>query len=72
MNPDYYHGRYENTKHWLEKPPGYLKEYRRKRRDIQDSVTVDSPYFTYRYEELKSVIYKSPWTAAAYLVFCPP
>lgn len=71
-NPDYYRGRYENTRLWLESHPGYLKNWRFKRRDIQDSVIDDSPYFTGRYVELKSVIYKSPWTEAAYFVFCPP
>ncbi len=71
-NPGYYHGRYEDTKTWLKDHPGYLKNWRLKRRDIQDSVIDDSPYFTGRYEELKSMIYKSPWTEAACLVFCPP
>ena len=28
-NPTYFHGRYENTKEWLSRHPGYLKEYRR-------------------------------------------
>lgn len=27
-NPDYFKGRYENTRDWLKKHPGYLKEYR--------------------------------------------
>ena len=28
-NPDYFCGRYENTRAWLEQRPGYLREYRR-------------------------------------------
>jgi hypothetical protein len=28
-NPDYFKGRYENTREWLKKHPGYLKKYRK-------------------------------------------
>lgn len=28
-NPDYFKGRYGNTRDWLKKHPGYLKEYRK-------------------------------------------
>lgn len=37
-NPGYYRGRYENTKLWLKEHPGYLKNWRLKRRDIQDEI----------------------------------
>lgn len=37
-NPGYYHGRYENTKVWLNGHPGYLRTWRSKRRDIQDEI----------------------------------
>lgn len=43
QNPGYFDGRYDNTKAWLADHPGYLKEYRRQRRnrcgDIQDELT---------------------------------
>lgn len=28
-NPNYFHGRYENTRAWLDQHPEYLKEYRK-------------------------------------------
>jgi S-adenosylmethionine hydrolase len=28
-NPEYFHGRYANTRAWLDQHPGYLREYRR-------------------------------------------
>lgn len=44
-NPDYFKGRYTNTKEWLEAHPGYLQTYRQQRRatvrrDIQDELTL--------------------------------
>lgn len=44
QNPDYFKGRYPNTKAWLEAHPGYLRAWRQERRaagrpDIQDKLT---------------------------------
>jgi len=35
-NQGYFNGRYDNTRQWLEAHPGYLRQRRRKLRDIQD------------------------------------
>lgn len=71
-NPGAFRGRYENTKIWLLDHPGYLKEWRSYARDIQDSVIDDSPYLSLGYGDLKSLIYKTPYLAAARSVFWPP
>ena len=44
-NPDYFKGRYFNTRSWLDQHPGYLQAYRQRRRsesrhDIQDESTL--------------------------------
>lgn len=45
-NPDYFKGRYENTKQWLSHHPDYLKNYRHRQKatascDIQDELTLE-------------------------------
>ena len=42
-NPEYFRGRYDETKAWLERNPGYLKQWRRAARDIQNSIPHISP-----------------------------
>lgn len=42
-NPEGFHGRYENTKAWLQNRPGYLKAWRARRRDIQDKIHRETP-----------------------------
>jgi len=42
-NSDYHKGRYPYLKTWLIKQPGYLKQWRKKRRDIQNSISPPSP-----------------------------
>ena len=43
-NPDYFTGRYENTKEWREQHPGYQKQWRAgKRCEIQDEIPHSSP-----------------------------
>lgn len=42
-NPGYFEGRYENTKAWREKNPAYQKQWRQKRREIQDTIGAASP-----------------------------
>lgn len=37
-NVDYFKGRYANTKQWREKNPGYQRQRRKKRREIQDGI----------------------------------
>ena len=37
-NPDYFHGRYEEIRLWREKNPGYQKQWRRVRSEIQDEI----------------------------------
>lgn len=37
-NKGYFQGRYGNTRLWLEAHPGYLRQRRRMRRDIQDAI----------------------------------
>jgi len=41
QNPDYFKGRYPNTKEWLAAHPGYLQDWRRRACvDIQDELTL--------------------------------
>ena len=35
-------GRYDNTKHWRKKNPGYQRQRRKKRREIQDEIPSSS------------------------------
>jgi hypothetical protein len=43
-NPDYFHGRYENTKEWREQHPDYQKQWRaEKRSEIQDKIPHSTP-----------------------------
>ncbi len=42
-NPEYFHGRYEETRRWRVKNPGYQKAWRAKRREIQDEIHPASP-----------------------------
>ena len=37
-NSDYFKGRYENTKKWREEHPGYQRQRRKNRREIQDEI----------------------------------
>ncbi len=42
-NPEYFQGRYENTKRWRQQNPTYQKRWRRNRREIQDAIGDASP-----------------------------
>jgi hypothetical protein len=42
-NPDYFNGRYENTKQWRKEHPGYQRKWRSKRREIQDEIRPAKP-----------------------------
>jgi hypothetical protein len=43
-NPDYFHGRYQNTKAWRQAHPGYQKTWRaKKRREIQTQIRPPKP-----------------------------
>lgn len=42
-NPDYFKGRYEETKAWRGKKPDYQRLWRAKRREIQDELGPKSP-----------------------------
>lgn len=48
QNPAYFQGRYENTKLWRRQNPAYQKQWRRKRREIQDAIGDVSPLRTVR------------------------
>lgn len=48
-NPDYFKGRYENTKEFRKKHPEYQREYRARRKiqvEIQDEIPLKSPIKT--------------------------
>lgn len=64
-NPDYFKGRYENTKTWRGKNPAYQKQWRKKRREIQDAIGDASPLRAVRIlipvKALKSEIQDSIW-----------
>ena len=45
-NPDYFKGRYPETKVWRAKKPDYQKQRRKKTREIQDSISPPSPVLT--------------------------
>ena len=47
-NPDYFKGRYEQTKEFREKNPTYQSEWRAKRREIQDEIPSSGPIKTIR------------------------
>lgn len=38
-NPGYFRGRYPNTKEWRESHPDYQRQWRAKRREIQDEIS---------------------------------
>ena len=42
-NPDYFEGRYANTQAWRGRNPAYQRQWRRKRREIQDTIGAVSP-----------------------------
>lgn len=43
-NPDYFLGRYENTRQWRDKNPNYQKRWRQKRREIQDEIVLSEDH----------------------------
>ncbi len=47
-NPDYFQGRYLETKMWRERNPGYQNGRRRKMREIQDKMGGKNPVKTIR------------------------
>jgi len=49
-NPDYYRGRYEELKCWRAKNPGYQRNWRARRREIQDKYLPKSSIKTIRLE----------------------
>ncbi len=42
-NPEYFNGRYENTKAWRRLHPDYQRRWRAKRREIQDEIQSTTP-----------------------------
>ncbi len=42
-NPNYFKGRYADTKAWRAKNPAYQRQRRQKRREIQDTIGAVSP-----------------------------
>ena len=47
-NPEYFKGRYENTKSWRRLHPDYQRQWRAKRREIQDEIPSKTPIKTIR------------------------
>jgi hypothetical protein len=45
-NPDYFKGRYPAIKAWKTKNPDYQKQWRKKQREIQDSIPPPAPVLT--------------------------
>jgi hypothetical protein len=45
-NPDYFKGRYPETKAWREENPDYQSQWRENRREIQDSISSATPLRT--------------------------
>lgn len=45
-NPGYFNGRYEYVKQWRKKNPDYQRQWRAKRREIQDGITPAEPVKT--------------------------
>lgn len=64
-NPGYFEGRYENTKKWRRKNPAYQRQWRKKRREIQDTIGTVSPLRAVRIlvpvKALQSEIQDSIW-----------
>lgn len=48
QSPAYFKGRYAHTQEWREKHPHYQRQWRRKRREIQDAIGPVSPLRTLR------------------------
>lgn len=47
-NPGYFRGRYPNTKEWRSRHPEYQRQWRAKRREIQDEIPPEKPIKTLR------------------------
>ncbi len=47
-NPGYFRGRYSNTKEWRKRNPDYQRQWRAKRREIQDEIPSKKPIKTLR------------------------